>query len=348
MFDLMFEQIKGTLLSKYGHLSYPELLDSLRNDGFGELVDEIKNSGIIEQLSDSMREFLPESDELGASIMPSVGQNIRGIPIEQHDTFNFDYKACLQRCTGNCCKSKNYLMINIVDIYQILSSPAADFLHIKTTIDLFEATPPVLELFYLEEFMMYLPYIRYLPENDDIHIHPEDADGSVCPFLYPIREVYELHKENIPEWAHEKAMGCILMNYKPTICRLSPLGKSRGMKTGNVTYEYLPPALDCPACTTRKQVLCSDYIKSVESPEEEQRQQHFHQMLMKYNSKQSNMHDRKRFNKICLEMYNIDALLIQYDAEVDRRPSVDKLVEIVMASSKGDFSVYEQFISTLN
>ena len=46
----------------------------------------------------------------------------------------------------------------------------------------------LVELFYNEEYKIYLPYIRYLPEGADLLTLPEDAEGSICPFLRPIQE----------------------------------------------------------------------------------------------------------------------------------------------------------------
>lgn len=41
--------------------------------------------------------------------------------------------------------------------------------------------------------------------------------------------------------ASKDAMGCMLMENKPLICKLSPVGQFRGMETGNVSYRYVTP-----------------------------------------------------------------------------------------------------------
>jgi len=338
----MYQQILDMLMAKYGHLSYEELTEELRKDGLGEFVDTIQDDpdlmGLISELSKASTDH---------GVISARDHEVRGTPVEYHGTIHFDPKACLQKCTGNCCKNKNYLMINITDIHCILSSKAANFFEIQSTIDLFDRNPPLVELFYNEEYRFYLPYIRYLPEGADLLTLPEDAKGSICPFLRPIHEVYSYHKKALPQWANKDAMGCILMEDKPAICRLSPLGKCSGMVTGKVTYEYLPPVLDCPACETDIEVKVSEYLSSVVSASEEEQQERFHKMLMKYNDSSKKL-DKKRFSEITKQVYNIDKLLLEYGLGLEYRPSVEHLVEIVFAASHGDFSVYERFIEGLS
>ncbi|MBA7709638.1 hypothetical protein ES703_118560 [subsurface metagenome] len=347
----MYQQILEMLLAKYGHLSYSKLKEALRKDGLGEFVDAIENDadlmGLLAEISQEYGQDGLDDSEYG--IIPSTAQQMRGIPVEYYGTFNFDPQACLKTCKGNCCKNKNYLMINITDIFKILSSEGAQFFDIRSTIDLFDRKPPFIELFYVEEYRLFLPYIRYLPVNADVHTRPEDSQGSICPFLHPIHEVYAYHKKALPQWAGKDALGCILMADKPTICRLSPLGKSSGMVTGKVTYEYLKPALDCPACETDVELKVSDYVSSVVSSSEQQQQERFHEMLMSYYRAETSQElDQERFNEIIKHVYNIDGLLYQYGLGSEHRPHVGQLVEIVFAASHGDFSVYEQFIDELS
>lgn len=346
----MYQQILEMLLAKYGHLSYSELTEALRKDGLGEFVDAIENDaylmGMMSEISKEFSIHLPDDTEYG--IIPSTVEHVRGIPVEYHGTFKFDHQACLRRCKGNCCKNKNYLMINITDIFRILSSEAARFFDIRSTTDLFDRKPPFVELFYSEKYRLFLPYIRYLPINADADTRPEDAKRSICPFLRPIHDVYAYHKKALPHWTRELALGCMLMEDKPMICRLSPLGKSSGMVTGKITYEYLPPALNCPACDTDVEVKVSDYISSMVSSSEQRQQERFHKMLMSYHhTGTSQEFDQEYFNEIIKHMYNIDGLLSQYGLGIEDRPQVDQLVEIVFAASHGDFSVYEQFIEGL-
>ncbi|MCP4111908.1 MAG: hypothetical protein GY749_41330 [Desulfobacteraceae bacterium] len=343
----MYQQLTEMLLSKYGHLSYSELTETLRKDGLGKFVDQIENDPhLMKLITESSHELTPEIS--GYGVIPSTMQEIHGIPVEYHGTFPFDAQACLTKCKGNCCKNKNYLMINISDIFRIISSDAAEYFDIHSTIDLFEGNPPFAELFYNEEYRFFFPYIRYLPTDGDVHTRPEDAGGSVCPFLRPITQVYEYHNKFFPQWINKDASGCMLMYDKPAICRLSPLGKNSGMITGNVTYEYLSPALNCPACETDVEIKVSEYVSLMISPSEEQEQERFHRILMSYSGSGSlRERDQHRFNEVVTHMYNIDRLLSEHGLGTEHRPQVDKLAEIVFAASHGDFSVYEQFIEDL-
>jgi hypothetical protein len=346
----MYQQILEMLLAKYGHLSYSELMKALRKDGLGELVDAIENDpdlmGLISEISKEFSTELLSDTDYG--VIPSIYQQISGVPVDYHGTFKFDPKECLKTCAGNCCKDKNYLMINITDIFSILSSDVAKLLKIYSTIDLFNRRPPLVELFYIEEYRLYMPYIRYLPLDADLNTRPEDAKGSICPFLRPIDEVYSFHKKELPQWAGRDALGCILMEDKPTICRLSPLGKCSGMITGKVTYEYLPPAIDCPACDTDVDMKVSDYVSSMVSSTEQKQQENFHRLLMSYNRGTSKQLDQDRFNEVIKQVYNIDGLLAQYGLGPERRPHVDNLVEIIFRAANGDFSLYEHFIEGLS
>lgn len=345
----MYQQLLEMLLGKYGHLPYSALLKALRKDGLGEFVDAIENDAhLMESIAEIGREYEDIVGDSECGIISSPTREIRGTPVEDHESFCFDPQACLETCNGNCCKNRNYLMINITDIFQILSSKGARFLNISTTVDLFDRSPPFLELFYSDEYGLFLPYIRYLPVDADLHTRPEDAQGSICPFLFPIHKVYAYHKKPVPKWAAKDAQGCILMAEKPSICRLSPLGKSSGMVTGNVTYEYLKPAPHCPGFETDVEIKVSDYISSMVSSSEQRQQERFHEMLMSYYRAETAQElDQKRFNEIIRHVYNIDGLLNRYGFGSERRPQVEQLIEMVFAASYGDFSVYEKFVEEL-
>ena len=345
----MYQQLLEMLLEQYGHLPYSELTEALRKDGLGAFVDAIENDadlmGLIAEVS---QEYADATGDSEYGIMPVPTQQIGRIPVEYHEAFNFDPRACLKTCKGNCCQNRNYLMIGITDIFRILSSKGAKFFNIRTTADLFDREPPFLELFYAEEYGLFLPYIRYLPVNADARNRPEDAQGSICPFLFPIHKVYAYHKKALPQWADKDARGCILMAEKPAICRLSPLGKSSGMVTGKVTYEYVKPTVDCTACETDVEMKVSDYVSSMVSASEQQQQDRFHEVLMSYHRAETSQElDRERFNYIIKHVYHIDGLLHQYGLSSKHRPQVEQLIEIVFAASHGDFSVYEQFVEGL-
>ena len=346
----LHKKIMEGLLTKYGHLSDSELRDALRNDGLGKFVDAIENDPIIMGLIDEISNELSSAGKIDREfgIIHQNVQPIQGIPVDYHGTIYFDPNACIRSCEGNCCKNKNYLMINIGDIYRIVSSKVAIFWGIKSTIDLFDHQPPFIEIFYNEEYRWYFPYIRFLPTGMDITIRPEEAEGSVCPFLRPIDEVYKLHNKFVPSWVGKEAMGCMLMKDKPDICRLSPLGKCQGMVTGKVTYEYLPPALDCPACDTEIEIKVSDYLYPIISYKKHKQQLQFHKMLMaNYHNETSYILDQERFHMIVIQVYNIDDLLSQHGLGIEHRPPVEQLIEIVFAASSGDYSIYEKFVEGL-
>jgi len=180
----MYQQILEMLLEKYGDLSYSELTETLRKDGLGEFVDAIENNPqLMELIADISEEYSQDlSGDPEYRIIPKGVQQATGIPVDYHGTIRFDPQACLKACKGECCRNKNYLMINIHDIFRILSSKGAQFYDINSTIDLFDRKPPLVELFYIEEYRMFFPYIRYLPVNADVHSRPENAEESICPF----------------------------------------------------------------------------------------------------------------------------------------------------------------------
>ncbi len=346
----MYQQILGMLLEKYGHLSYSELTEALRKDGLGMFVDAIENDahlmGMIKEMSQNYTSDVFSNPDCG--FIPEKVQQVHGTPVDYDGTFHFDLSACLTRCRGDCCKNRNYLMIDLPDIYRIVLSKGAQFLAIKSTIDLFDRRPPFAVIFYNEEYRWYLPYLRFLPVNTDIQTRPEEVKGSICPFLYPIDEVYSYHNKPLPDWVNNNALGCILMESKPMVCRLSPLGKNQGLMTGKVSYVYLPPVHRCPACDTNKEMKVSDYISSTSSYCEHRRQKQFHKKFMSYfKAGIPQEFDKKRFYNIVKQVYNIDGLLSHYGLGVEHRPDVDYVIEIIFAASRGDFSAYEEFIDGL-
>jgi hypothetical protein len=355
----MYRQILEQLLARYGNLSYPELRKALREDGLGELLDAIESGDCLTDLTGLIGEIAEElpqdvfdhvfgDGDAAYGVMPSSVHLVPSIPVEYEGTFAFDSQACLRSCKGNCCRNKNYLMINIADIFDILSSRGARVFGIRSTTDLFDHEPPFVELFYVEEYAFFLPYIRFLPVDADAFTRPEDAEENVCPFLRPIHEVYAHHGKILPPWAAEDAWGCMLMEAKPLICRLSPLGRCCGMETGRVTYEYARPAVDCPAFDTDVEVKVSDYISSIESPSERERQKRLHEVLMGlHHAGACGERNTGRFHEIVREVYNIDRLLAHYGLDVTHRPPVDSLIQMVLEASRGDFSRYEEFTEGL-
>ena len=339
----MFDQIYDRLMQKYGNLDLKDLKNELENDGLGEFVDLLeKDQGLFSKM---LRDLPSElGDEIG--IMPAV--DISGVPLKSTDTFGFDQNACLEKCTGECCKHKNYLMISLADVHNIISSRGGEFFNIQSTRDLFEGNPPLLELFFNEEYQLSFPYIRYRPVGtNDLSVRPEEASDSICPFLQPIKQVYDHHNRELPVKACAGAMGCMLMESKPLICRSSPLGMMAGLETGKVSYEYAPPALDCPACDSDTEVRVSDYMSSIELPGEEAQRKRFHRILMSAHKNPLQSKDQDQFRSIASDIYNIDGLLARYGHGPERRPYLDTLTGIYVQAAKGDFSRYEKLVSGL-
>ena len=336
----MFEKIHDELMTRYGHLDPKQMEAELRKNGLGMFADFLSaNSDVVEQMARELRDGVDGK----SGVIPSA--QIHGVPLSAKGTFRFDNSACLQSCAGECCKHKNYLMITLPDIHNSISSRGGELLGIRSTRDLFEGKPPLLELFYSEEYQLFFHYIRYRPVGgDDATTPPEEAEDSVCPFLRPVKEVYELHAKNLPAQTWAGAMGCMLMESKPFVCRCSPIGKMTGLETGKISYEYLPPALDCPACDSAKEVPVSDYISSIELPGEEAQGRCFHQVLMKNHKTARQAANRESFHAITKDIYNIDGMLARYGLDVEHRPGLAVLVEVMQLAAAGDFSGHEKLI----
>lgn len=68
---------------------------------------------------------------------------------------------------------------------------------------------------------------------------------------------------------------------------------------------------------------------------------------MRHHARDSIQQDPARLIEILEQIYNIDALLAQYGLGLERRPSMEHLMEIAVAAANGDFSLYEHFIDDL-
>jgi hypothetical protein len=90
--------------------------------------------------------------------------------------------------------SLNHSAESYPDIFKLLASPAARHLNLYSTCDLFDRKPQIIELFATEEYDLFLPYLRFLPVGAEPDTRPEDAASSICPFLYPIADVFAFHK----------------------------------------------------------------------------------------------------------------------------------------------------------
>lgn len=347
MFD---NPIMKNLMDRYGHMEdLNELQDAMRRDGFGDLIDEInKNPEIVESLIEEYGEEIEKSQRhyLGSGVI-SVQEPVQGQPLGYGDSFKFDPRSCLMNCDGKCCKDRNYLMISYADILNLMRSPAVHHLKLFSTRDLFERQPPIIELFLAEEYDLYLPYLRFLPVDADADVRPEEAESNICPFLYPMDDVFSYYNLQLPEGTIKDAMGCILMNHKPMICQLSPVAQSRGMITGKLSFEYMPPIKNCPGCATNVEIPLSNYVSALISSSEKEERALFHSLIMVHHSRSKIGHDQKRFNSVLLEFYNIDHLLAMYGYSHAQRPSYERLMEILIAAAKGHFTPYNHFLQGL-
>ncbi|MFH0902191.1 MAG: hypothetical protein V2A73_16285 [Pseudomonadota bacterium] len=356
MIDLFLREF----LDRYANLSLEEMKARMREDGFGALSDLADES--IQELMRQDPELLKQmilSSPFGAAIGDSIDDvddtdgvmppapETDTIPVGLDDDIFFDQEACLTSCTGRCCERKNYLMIGLPDIYRIVSSPAARHLGICSTADLFGRQPSLLQSFYNEEYGLYLPYIRYKPVGATEDVLPEDAPGSVCPFLFPIDEVVAFHGGKMPDKASREARGCILMRDKPKVCRLSPLGAFAGLTTGRTSYVYCPPASDCPACNTKVVVKLADYLREIELPGEAAQEEQVHRIAMATHRRPLTRAEKRQFGDILQQLYNIDELLLRLGVDLQHRPSVVRLVSVGMKAAEGSFEPYEELVQEI-
>jgi len=347
MFD---NPIMKILMDRYGHIEdLDQLQDAMRRDGFGEFIDAFNdNPEIMESFVEEHGEEIERSLRLyrGSGTMP-VQESVQSQLLGTDDAFKFDPRSCLTDCDGKCCKGRNYLMISYSDIFKLLDSPAARHLNIYSTRDLFERKPPIIELFFAEEYDLYLPYLRFLPVGADSNTRPEDAESSICPFLYPIADVFSFHNLQFPENTSSDAMGCMLMDCKPLICRLSPVAQTRGMITGELSYEYTAPTENCPGCATDIEIPLPSYERGLIPSAEEREKCLFHEMIMAHHERCNEGYDQKRFNSVLVEFYNIDHFLSLYGYSQLQRPGYVQLMEILIAAAKGDFALYDDFFEGL-
>jgi len=339
------------LMNRYGHIEdIDRLKAALTKDGLGDLINQLdQNSELFDSFAEEHREEIDQSLKKykGSGIMPAQENALLPV-LTSSDYFKFDPQACLSQCDGACCKGRNYLMIVYPDLLKIVDSPVANYLNIYSTNDLYDHHPPFIELFMNEKYDVYLPYLRYLPDGNDPDIPPEEAENNICPFLYPVDEIYSLYGLDMPQTVSKNAMGCILMENKPLICKLSPVSQFRGMETGNVSYRYVLPRNNCPGCNTHKEILLSNYLFDIDLYSEESNRSMFHKVLMAHHVWPKTDEDNNRFNSIMLEFYNIDHLLSKHGQGPEKRPKCRHLMKVLIDAAKGDFSLYDRFIERLS
>ena len=268
------------------------------------------------------------------------------LPIHINETFQWDDKACIEECAGLCCKDRNYLMVSFHDILKILRSPYAKRIGIQSTCELFEDEIPLICLNKDQTFKIINPYIVFWPIGAKMGILPEHAPSSMCPFLKPLRMVYAFHQEKTPDTAHPLAMGCILKDYKPDICKFSPIGFLRGMETGRVSFCHIKPYEFCPACNSQYKVELKTYLNSLQGVNIGQKSL-FHEVAMCHYSRIKSGIDQSIFNKILQKIYNIDRLLFDNNYDVRYRPSYKQLISMLYEAVNGKFDLWESFLNHL-
>ncbi|MBI4871586.1 MAG: hypothetical protein HY814_08460 [Candidatus Riflebacteria bacterium] len=332
--DPLFAQIFELLHERYGELSPEEMKSFARLDGLGDLLEEVEEmvAADPELVAACATGFPAGLVNDGVDVMPASEHPVT-LHLELDDEILFDQKECLRTCAGNCCKGKNYLMIGLPDIFRIVSAPAMKRLGVHSTDDLYRRDPPLVQLFFNEEYGLFLPYLRFLAVGADRATSPEDAPQSVCPFLAAIEEVCSYNGKKVPDWAGQQAQGCVLLRHKPKVCRLSPVGKCAGLVTGRLTYEYAPPALECPACQTRVSIKLTDHLSGATLRGEDSLDARLHRIVMTREVPLS-LGQRGRYEEILKEMYNIDELLASYGIDRCQRPSLDAVIDIAVQASE--------------
>ncbi|HLG19850.1 MAG TPA: hypothetical protein VI895_08575 [Bdellovibrionota bacterium] len=114
------------------------------------------------------------------------------------------------------------------------------------------------------------------------------------------------------------------------------------MVTGKVSYGYLPPVRDCPACETDVKVKLSDYLSSAETPEGRLQHGRFHSTLRKYGAGPPEERAAVRCAVVLKELYDIDGLLFRYGLGTKDRPPTETLVETAAATTP-----YERLLKRL-
>ncbi len=268
------------------------------------------------------------------------------LPIQMEESFRWKDKACIEECEGFCCKDRSYLMISFHDILMILKSPYAKIIGIKNTCELFEDNPPLLRIKKSQNFEIVIPNICFRPIGAKMGALPEHAPSNICPFLKPLGMVYDYHKEKIPNTAHPLAMGCILKDHKPDICKFSPIGPMRSMETGRLSYCHVQPYEVCPACNSNGKVELKTYLKSLRGVNIGSKSL-FHKVAMRHYRRVQSGHDQSNFNQVLRKVYNIDRLLLDNNYNVQSRPSYRLLMSILYEAASGKFDLWEAFVNHL-
>ena len=269
------------------------------------------------------------------------------LPIQMEETFQWNGKACIEECAGLCCKDRSYLMVSLHDILMILKSTYAKRIGIENTCDLFEDGIPFLCIKKITNFEIVIPYIRFWPIGAKMGILPEHAPSNMCPFLKPLGMVNAYHQEKTSDTNHPLAMGCILKDHKPDICKFSPIGLLRGMDTGILSYCFVKPHKVCPACNSRGKVKLKTYIKSLSGVNIGSKSL-FHEVAMRHYKRVKSGYDQSNFNQILRNVYNIDRLLLDNNYSVKYRPPYRQLISILYEAAGGKFDLWEAFLNHLN
>ena len=269
------------------------------------------------------------------------------LSIQINESFQWNKNACIEECAGLCCKDRNYLMISFHDILMILKSPYAKRIGIESTCELFEDEISFLCLKKDPSFKIVIPYIVFWPIGAKMGTLPENAPSNMCPFLKPLGMVYAYHQQKTPKNAHPLAMGCILKDYKPDICKLSPIGLLRGMETGKLSFCHVKPNEVCPACNSNEKVVLKNYLNSLNTVNVGSKSL-FHEVAMSHFRRVNSDYDQNDFNQVLQKVYNIDRLLIDNNCDTQKRPSYKQLMSILNEAANGKFNLWETFLNQLS
>ncbi len=180
--------------------------------------------------------------------------------LNHENFFNFDINKCISDCIGRCCINTP-VMINVYDVYNILTSVRGKELGYGDTTKLFDGKNA--------------PLILFLDENENmpsamINLMQRGFNLDICPFAYAsnkdtnILSLFNYYHETADKKLYRMPhLSCGIHEIKPTICRSSPLSRML-IAEDERSFEFFyinPPSSNCPAINTNKKWRLEEYIK---------------------------------------------------------------------------------------
>jgi hypothetical protein len=207
-------------------------------------MDKTKRDKIVAEF----KKYLNDKNFKGATKDPAVQLIKRMVANpenlqDENGSFNFDYDICCNECDGNCCMLEN-VIISPVDVDNMMRSP---FLKGK---DRSEVVLSTLNLFLGRNSRIPMATIRF--------IQPQGTNLNICPFsIIPIKA----------KGGKLETFNCICtlgQLYKPAVCMLFPLGRTRPYIDGKMDDEWIYFAMDCPGTKTNNKVKIKDHIRGID------------------------------------------------------------------------------------